>query len=669
MTENYLLLFSVIFIPVFTGLISLLLVFSTNGKNTRTVPIFVEIVAVLSTLTVFLLSLFLFLAGEINYSYNWLKNFGVDFSLRGYVFSSFCVVFVSLLGFLTVIYSIKFFAKKNVSGYYGFLLINLGAVNGALLSNNLIVLVSFWGIALLTLYGLLRNPENEHSYNTATKAFFIVGFADFCLLLGTAFLWHLSGTTNISNIHLPVTQPLAVTAFVLMTIGALAKAGSMPFHTWIPDAAKDAAVPVMAYLPGSLDKLLGIYLLARIACDLFVMNAGLGIFLMTIGAFTILAAVFMALIQHDMKRLLSYHAVSQVGYMVLGIGTGTAIGVAGGIFHMLNNAIYKACLFFSSGAVEKQAGHTDLDKLGGLAKVMPVTFIACLIASFSISGIPPFNGFVSKWLIYQGIIQAGLSSQGTFLGYTWWIFLISAMFGSALTLASFMKLIHATFLGQRAGEPAPTPRINVRGKLRGEFIHPSEVHWSMLLPQVVLAGLCVVFGIFAFQVPLKLFILPSLDLSISQSLDLFIGFWQPGLATTLIIAGLIMGCGIYLLGNIKTRESEPFIGGETLPDEVRVTGTDFYQTITELGIFSFIYKKAEDGFFDFYNWGVGIVKITGKILYMWLDKLTYKIVNWIARLTRIVANFTRGLHGGLLSVYLSWSLLGLIILLFILCKW
>jgi len=652
MTENYLLLLWVIFIPVFTGLISLLSIILTNNKNIRAASISVEILAFLSTLIVLSLSLIIFFAGEIDCSYNWLKNFGVDFSLRGYIFSSFCVVFVSLFGFLIVIYSIKFFAEKKVPGYYGFLLINLGAVNGALLSNNLIVLLFFWGIALLTLYGLLRNSENEYSYNTATKAFFIVGFADFCLLLGTAFLWYLSGTTKISNIHLPIAQPLATTAFVLMSFGALAKAGSMPFHTWIPDAAKDATVPVMAYLPASLDKLLGIYLLARIACDLFVMNTGLGLFLMIIGAFTILAAVFMALIQHDMKKLLSYHAVSQVGYMVLGIGTGNAIGVAGGIFHMLNNAIYKSCLFLCSGAVEKQAGHTDLDKLGGLAKVMPVTFIACLIASFSISGVPPFNGFVSKWLIYQGIIQAGLNSHGTFFGYIWWIFLISAMFGSALTLASFMKLIHATFLGNK--QPS------------GEI---SEVHWSMLLPQVVLAVLCVVFGIFAFQLPLKLFILPSLSTFNSQLSTVFIGFWQPGLATTLIIAGLIMGCGIYLLGNIKVRENKPFIGGETLPDEVRVTGTDFYQTIKELGIFSLLYKKAEDGFFDFYNWGVGIVKIIGKILYIWIDKLTYKTVNWIAKLTRIVGNFTRQLHGGLLSVYLSWSLLGLIILLFILCKW
>ena len=112
----------------------------------------------------------------------------------------------------------------------------------------------------------------------------------------------------------------------------------MPFHTWVPDAAEDAPIPVVAFLPASLDKLLGIYFLARITLDMFVMDLGMNTFLMAIGSFTIVAAVMMALIQHDLKRLLGYHAVSQVGYMVLGIGTGNPIGIAGGLFHMLNRS-------------------------------------------------------------------------------------------------------------------------------------------------------------------------------------------------------------------------------------------------------------------------------------------------------------------------------------------
>ena len=133
--------------------------------------------------------------------------------------------------------------------------------------------------------------------------------------------------------------------------------------------------------------------------NLFTISRPMSIFLMAIGSFTIVAAVMMALIQHDLKRLLGYHAVSQAGYMVLGIGTGSIIGIAGGLFHMLNNAIYKHGLFLSGGAVEKKVGTTDLGRLGGLSRFMPISFVTCLIASLAISGVPPFNGFFSKWMI------------------------------------------------------------------------------------------------------------------------------------------------------------------------------------------------------------------------------------------------------------------------------
>ena len=179
---------------------------------------------------------------------------------------------------------------------------------------------------------------------------------------------------------LEFTGPAVYAAFACFVAGAFAKAGAVPFHSWVPDFGEKADAPVSAYLPASLDKLLGIYLLARCVTDLFTPTTGLYVALMAVGAVTILSAVLMALVQHDLKRLLSYHAVSQVGYMVLGIGTGTPVGLAGGLFHMLNNTIYKSALFLCAGAVEKQTGSTDLDRLGGLARVMPLTFVACTTA-------------------------------------------------------------------------------------------------------------------------------------------------------------------------------------------------------------------------------------------------------------------------------------------------
>ena len=183
------------------------------------------------------------------------------------------------------------------------------------------------------------------------------------------------------------------------------------------------------------------------------MTDGMNTVLMFFGAITVVGAVIMALVQHNLKRLMSFHAVSQVGYMVMGIASGTLVGLAGGLFHMLNHAIYKSCLFLVAGVVEKEAGSVDLDRLGGLAKRLPLTFIACLIASLSISGIPPFNGFASKWMIYQGLIESGANSSNM----TWVLWLAAAMLGSVLTLASFVKVLHAVFLCKPSPQVRSTP--------------------------------------------------------------------------------------------------------------------------------------------------------------------------------------------------------------------
>ena len=345
----------------------------------------------------------------------------------------------------------------------------------------------------------------------------------------------------------------------------------------------------------------------------------MNVFLMIVGAITIIAAVMMALVQHDFKKLLGYHAVSQVGYMVLGIGTGSLIGIAGALFHMLNNAIYKSCLFFCAGNVEKEAETTDLDKLGGLAKYMPFTFIGFVIASLSISGMPPFNGFVSKWMIYQGIIQKIDSGPMAFLGV---LCLLAAMFGSALTLASFMKLAHAVFLGTS----------DIRRK------DVKEVHWTMWLPVLILAGLCILFGVFARSIPLKFFIVPAVGVIDG------IGFWASDWATLLLIGGIVLGCIIYILGNIKgnIREDTWYIGGEPIPQERRFSGVDFYKSIQDIPIFKLIYKKAEEKKFDIYEQG---------------KKAVFAITGQFQRL-----------HNGVLPTYLVWCLLGMVVLFIMFCK-
>ncbi|MFH1678966.1 MAG: proton-conducting transporter membrane subunit [Candidatus Omnitrophota bacterium] len=467
--------------------------------------------------------------------------------------SSFVILAVIIFSVLVIIYSLRFMAgKARLLQYYIWIILTAIASIGAVLANNLILLLVLWGFLGFTLY-LLINMGGKDSEQAAKKTFIIIGGSDCLMLLGVAIIYSLSGTFQMDKIRLSIShEPLPVIAYLCIAIACFAKAGAMPFHSWIPDCAESAPVPVVAFLPASLDKLLGIYLLARVSLDLFLLNQAMHIFLMLIGAFTIVAAVMMALVQHNFKRLLGYHAVSQVGYMVLGIGTGVPIGIAGAIFHMLNNAVYKSCLFLTGGNVESQAKTSELGQLGGLAKVMPVTYLSCLIASFAISGVPPFNGFVSKWMIYQGLISQ-LSAGSFGLRLTTVLCLVAAMIGSSLTLASFMKLIHAVFLGQRLKDKGQTD-ANI-----------SEVHWTMWLPCLILAGICVLFGVFAFQIPLKQFILPSLATRYSLLAADFPGFWSSGLTSALIIAGLILGLLIFKLSKLKLsfRQDSPFVGGET----------------------------------------------------------------------------------------------------------
>ena len=166
----------------------------------------------------------------------------------------------------------------------------------------------------------------QAEYNSENRGFRCSRrFCDFCLILGIGILWSLTGTMTMTEISVKP-EGLAAVSFILMMIGAIGKGGAMPFHTWIPDAAIDAPVSVMAFIPGAFEKLLGIYFLVRVTMDFFVieMKSAMSLVLMIIGAVTIVLAVLMALIQKNLKRLLAYHAVSQVGYMILGIGTGYA---------------------------------------------------------------------------------------------------------------------------------------------------------------------------------------------------------------------------------------------------------------------------------------------------------------------------------------------------------
>jgi formate hydrogenlyase subunit 3/multisubunit Na+/H+ antiporter MnhD subunit len=538
-------------------------------------------------------------------------NVKLFFSLYVDNLSALVMLFISVFTFLVLIYTLAYTQKhKRLPQFFPLVLLTLGASALAVLSDNMILFIVFWGFLGLTLYKII-SPDDELSSAAAKKTLILVGASDGLMILGMAIIWTTSGKIDMSAMELPTDNALGITAFICMTIGAFTKAGAFPFHTWIPDYTEAAPAPASAYLPASLDKLLGIYFLSRICNEIFILNDWLRLIILILGVTTIIIAVMMALIQHNYKKLLGYHAVSQVGYMVTGIGLGSVLGIVGGLFHMINHALYKSGLFLVAGSIKKQTDQDKLEKLGGLSRQMPLTFFSALIFALSISGIPPLNGFASKWLIYQGIIDFGHGES--IASRLWIVWLALAVIGSALTLASFIKFISGVFLGRQ----------------RPELKKAREVSWLMWLPQIILALTCIGFGVFASG-----WVIPGLFTPIVGKVK-FIGFWNSSAISLLILISFILGVLIYLIFSIsRFRTDDSFLGGETKREEAGFSPTEFYETIRNFGLFKPVYKAAEKKWFDIYDISKGFVLK--------------------------VSHFFSAAHDGILSNLAFWVLAGLI---------
>lgn len=607
-----------ILVPILAGIVALIL-----PRDTKAVRELLTLAAAGVTLY---FAIELFRGGQtVQLLLPWIPSLGINLDLNAYHFARFILLAAAGFQILLALYCSTFMAGRWRSNqFYAYFLFTAGLCNGAILSNNFVVLLFFWESLLLTLYGMI-STGSPGAHPTATKAFLISASADFCMILGILFAWKLSGTLTMSQTHLDPTG-LGAAAFVLMAIGAMAKAGAMPFHTWIPDAALDAPLPFMAFLPAALEKLLGIYMLARIALEFYTIhpNSDLSVFLMTVGAITIVFPVLMALVQKNYKRLLAFHAISQVGYMILGIGTGIPIGIAGGIFHMLNHAMYKCTLFLTGGSVEKQAGTTELKDLGGLFKAMPVTALCFWVAAFSISGVPPFNGFVSKEMVFHGAWETGQP-----------IFAIAAWIGAIFTFASFLKLGHSAYFGRRSAEIANRP---IR-----------ESNLAMLIPMLTIAAGCVLFGVYS-KLPLKYLVEPVL-----QGKEIVEGpmeFWRHAFDVNWIV-GVSMVC---LLGALLLH-----VYGVS-----RAGGRAYLasEPVHNLPIARPLYDMAEARVFDLYEWFFnktlrGAAKAVFVLIDRGIDALYERLLIGVGR---GAIGGLKECHNGIYANYLTWVIGGFVVL-------
>jgi formate hydrogenlyase subunit 3/multisubunit Na+/H+ antiporter MnhD subunit len=539
-------------------------------------------------------------------------SFGLDIALKVYEFSAMFLTFTAVGFLLVCLYGVVFLKGKEYAGrFLLYMYLSLALINGAFLSDNLGVMLFFWGGLLCTLFGLLL-INNEQKPKTAVKALVLSGVADFLLMLGIIITVYQAGTPYISQMQKLPVSGISGIGFVCMMLGAVGKAGSMPFHSWIPNAADDAPTPFMAAFPGALEKLLGIYLAVRIVTDIydFKPGSGMSIAVMTLGTLTILFAVSMALIQKDMKRLLSYHAISQVGYMVLGIGTAIPIGIIGGLFHMLNNVVYKSCLFMTAGSIEKQTGTTNLSKIGGLAKSMPVTMACFVISGLAISGVPPFNGFFSKELIFDAALESHV------------VFYVGALLGAFLTAVSFLKMGRAAFAGEL--------------RLPPDKSHVRESSFGMLLPMGVLAVFCVLFGV------INTWPLDGLLGSALKETEVFSGWPHSALLVIISIVVLIAAVGDHAYGSKKSGSA------------IRAADHIHYAP----GLKN-IYQAAEKQWFDPYHWLLHAVDG-----YSFLCLSIERGVSWFYNIATVAVvkgtgNLLHRLNNGSLSRYLVYAIAGI----------
>ena len=389
---------------------------------------------------------------------------------------------VVLTSFLACIYSIRYMEKDGHLGHYYTLTLMLEAsVLGLVLTGdifNMFIMVEIMTFASVALTAFRNNKKG--ALEAAFKYLVIGTIGSSFTLFGVALLYMQCHTLNMAQISSIFASggltPTSTLSLALIFIGFGVKSYIVPFHTPAADAYATAPTSVSMIFAGMVNKA-GVYGMIRILFVVFCAmdTEALQILVVVFGAVTMFVGVTMALAQHDFKRLLAYHSISQIGYVIMACGLATSLGMSSGLFHALNHTLFKGLLFLCAGAVLYAVGTTDLDKLGGLSKKMPKTTICFLIGALSISGIPPFNGFASKWMIYQAAYEKGVSTGNFF----YVVITVVAVVVSVMTLASFIKVTQAVFFGQ-------TSEVCQNAK---------EVPLSMRVPMWIMSVLCVLGGI------------------------------------------------------------------------------------------------------------------------------------------------------------------------------
>jgi proton-translocating NADH-quinone oxidoreductase chain N len=364
----------------------------------------------------------------------WSLVLGLDFILVIDPLSIFMAVVSSAIGFLIVVYSLGYIHhEENQSEYYLMVVLFIGSMMGLVFSGNLIFLYLFWEIIAICCWRLIGFYRLREYVLKADKAFLVTFGGAVVMLLGFVVVFQSTGTFDITEMRGVL---IPGTAVVLILFGMFSKSATVPLHTWLPDAGV-APTTVTALLHAAVLVKIGVYAYARLFLYGFQLPDVWKEIIPIIAVFSSLVAAGAAMIENDIKRILAYSTVSQIGYIFLGLSMANATGISGGLLFILMHGLGKAGLFLCAGIVIHAVHKKDIRKMGGLIKTMPITAIAFLVCALSVIGIPPFGGFFSKLLVIMGTVQAGKT----------WLAAV-ALFTAVLTLYYLFRVFSLVFLGE-----------------------------------------------------------------------------------------------------------------------------------------------------------------------------------------------------------------------------
>ncbi|MRR51435.1 MAG: NADH-quinone oxidoreductase subunit L [Rhodocyclaceae bacterium] len=366
--------------------------------------------------------------------FNAAMGLGMELTLVVDGLSVFMAIASSLISTLIIVYSLGYIKDYHYQQeYFMMVVLFLGAMMGLVFSANLILMYVFWEITGICSWRLIGFFRDRDVVVKADKAFLTTFGGAVFMLVGFAMVYAQSGTFNLLEMR---GLPISGLAVALIAAGIFAKSATLPFHTWLPDAGV-APTPVTALLHAAVLVKIGVYAFARIFNFTFSLSAESQQWLMVFGLLSAMVAAAAALWDTNIKRILAYSTVSQIGYIFMGLAAFNTVGVAGAILFILMHGLAKGGLFLAAGVIEHGTGTKDITRMGGLIKAMPVTAVAVLACIFSIVGIPPFGGFFSKLMVVQGVVKSGNIAIASL-----------AMFTAVLTAVYLLRLFTMVFLGQ-----------------------------------------------------------------------------------------------------------------------------------------------------------------------------------------------------------------------------